>query len=174
MRKTLSVLAIVASISVLSACGGSHDNSANSIPSSLIGEWYQVNTDDSGMYAKASVTPGSIQINLDSRDQSRIYWLGTFDGNKDTSSDFTIKSRGDADAMNMSLFGSGDKTKSFAYKNGEISYKFTMLGTTTTVRLAKQEYDDPDHKKTKKPSAKGPNVKAPSAPKVPVSRPRSK
>ncbi|AVD99471.1 lipoprotein [Streptomyces phage Bing] len=174
MRKTLAVLATIASISVLSACGGSHDNSAEkNIPTSLVGEWYQVNANDGDMLAKASINPGSIQINLDSRDTSRIYWLGTFDGEKDPSTDFTVVSKGDSDAMEMSLFGSRDKNKSFTYKDGELSYKFTMQGMTSTIRLEKKyedpgnadipEFDDWDGHKVKKPS-KSPSVKVPAAP----------
>lgn len=177
MRKTLAVLAGIASISVLSACGGSHDDSKADVPTSLVGEWYQVNAKDGDMLAKASITPGSIQINLDTRDESRVYWLGTFNSDQDTNKTFKVESKGDPDAMGMSLFGSRDKSKTFTYQDGEISYKFTMMGTTKTVRLAKVEYEDPGNAdipefddydgKIKKPK-KSPSVKAPatSAPRA--------
>jgi hypothetical protein len=146
VRKTLAVLAAFSSISVLAACGGSHDNSAgvSKDPVSLIGEWHQTNAEETGVVMKASISPGSIQVNMDTRDQSGIYWLGTFDTDKGTVKGFTTVSKGDPDAMEKSLFGSQSKTKSFTYKDGEISYKLTILGTTTTVRLAKREYENPD------------------------------
>jgi len=33
---------------------------------------------------------------------------------------------------------SGDDTKKFTFKDGEISYEAGIMGTTTTVRLRKQ------------------------------------
>lgn len=138
MRKKLTVLAVVTSIFVLTACGGSHDNSATSVPASLIGEWRQINAKDVGVMMVASVKPGSIQIDMESRDSTSIYWLGTFDSDKNTAEEFEVVSQGDTDAMTLSIFGSQDKTKSFVYKDGEISYKFTMAGTTSTIRLAKK------------------------------------
>lgn len=105
---------------------------------SMIGTWKQSNSDTGDILAQAEITAGSIQINLKTRDSSDIYWLGSFDTDTDPAVLSEVTSLGDSDAMANSLFGSQDKTKKFAYDNGELTYKFTMLGTTKTVRLVKE------------------------------------
>ena len=111
-------------------------------PVSLVGTWTQTEKSTGDILAEAEISNvGSIQINLRTRDSSSIYWMGSFDTSKDGSKPFELTSLADPDAqkvMAKSLFGSQDQSKEFAYKNGELSYKFTMLGTTTTVRLTKQ------------------------------------
>lgn len=141
MRKTLLVpLAAFASISLLTACG-SDDSKA---PKSFVGDWYQTNSSDNGVYMTASVSANdSIQITMKTRDSSAVYWMGSFQvSNKKTSDSFKLESKADPDAqkwMASSIFGSQDKSKMFEYKNGDISYKFTMLGVTKTVHLSKTE-----------------------------------
>jgi hypothetical protein len=110
-------------------------------PVSLVGKWVQTNgTGD--ILAEATISDvGSVQIDLKTRDSSSIYWMGSFDTTKDASKPFTVVSLADPDAqkaMAKSLFGSQDKTKELAYENGELSYEFTMMGTTSTVRLTRQ------------------------------------
>jgi hypothetical protein len=158
MRKTLAILAAIGSISVLTACGGSHGTSITT-PSSLLGQWYQTQNGINGTYMTATVTSGHIQVNMKTRGSvSQIYWLGTFDTDKGTSKSFKTVSLGDPDAMAMSIFGSADKTKKFEYKNGLLSYKFSMLGSTTTVKLSKV----PPMSITKTPTVKTTATKKPS------------
>lgn len=136
-----ALLVILAPILVFFMVNGKESSEASpkpeNIPTSLIGEWRQTSGGIDGVLMTASVSPGSIQINMESRDSSSIYWLGTFDTDKNPNTSFKTESIGDSDAMSMSIFGSQDKTKLFSYENGKISYKFTMLKTTTTVYLAK-------------------------------------
>lgn len=106
---------------------------------SLIGKWHQVGTGANGILMEASVSAGAIQINLKTRDDvSNIYWQGTFDTEGDPAGSYEIISQGDPDAMTRSVFGSRDKNKLFDYNNGDLSFKFTMMGTTSTIHLAKQ------------------------------------
>lgn len=144
MRKTLIIpVAALASISLLTACGGSSDSDSKA-PKSFVGDWYQTNSSDDGVYMTASVSANdSIQITMKTRDSSAVYWMGSFQvSDKKTSDSFKLESKADPDAqkwMASSIFGSQDKSKMFEYKNGDISYKFTMVGVTKTVHLSKTE-----------------------------------
>lgn len=162
MRKVLAVLAIPVTISVLSGCGGGAH--ASSLPDDFTGKWYQTNAKSTGVNMTAEITAGHIQINNVPRSgTSAIYWLGTFDTDKSTSKAFKTKSLGDQDAMAMSIFASQDETKQFTYKDGVISFKYSILGTTSTVKLAKRSKPTPTRTRTVTPTAHVPGVKSPSS-----------
>lgn len=139
MRKTLAILAASASISMLAACGSSHDASDSKNPTSLIGEWHQVNKNPDG-YMTASIDAGSIQVDLHGRDSRSIFWMGSFEGDRQPTGKFTVVSIPDPDArytMKHSLMASDEPTKTFTYDNGDLSYEFSMAGTSTIVHLTK-------------------------------------
>jgi hypothetical protein len=104
---------------------------------SLIGEWRQSDSGIPDIYMTAKVDADSIQVNIKMKDSEGIYWLGTFDTDQDLSKPVEIVSQADQDAMKMSIFSSTDKTKVFSYENGYLSYKFSIMGITTTVHLSK-------------------------------------
>lgn len=108
----------------------------NKPPINLIGKWHQTKTEND-ILMEATISSGSIQIDMKTRDSNSIYWMGSFDTSKNSSSSFEIVSKGDQDAMSMSIFGSQDKTKKFTYIDGDLSFKFTMMGTTSTIHLSK-------------------------------------
>lgn len=172
MRKTLAVLATIASISVLSACGGSHDNSAKNVPASLVGEWRQVESGLPDIFMTASIGSDSIQIDMKANDVTNIYWVGDFKTDGKPSGSLKVLSKGDRNVMEDSLFASQQKNKQFVYANGKLSFPFEIMGTKTTVYLAKQEhenpgtadipeFDDVDKHKVNKPT-KTPTYKAPA------------
>lgn len=119
-----------------SIASGESNNVKPQAPVSLIGQWHQTK-DINGVLMEATIGVNSIQINMKTRDSSSIYWLGSFVTDKAPASKFKTVSLGDTDAMSMSIFGSQDKTKTFDYDYGDLSFTFSMLGTTTTVHLAK-------------------------------------
>ncbi|WIC89377.1 lipoprotein [Streptomyces phage Miek] len=183
-----TAIGFAVSVSALNGSAG-----GPSVPESFVGEWDQTNTEIfNGMEMEAQITAGAIQINAESRDgDSSIYWLGTFPGDKSTAKSFKTTSIGDSDAMERSLLGSQDKTKTFEYKDGRITFEFTIMGNTKTVILEKEAEDSAVKPKpavkTTKPSAaktpatvttkpaKVPTVKAPApaAPKT-VTKPANK
>ncbi|RMA44354.1 hypothetical protein CI603_08445, partial [Bifidobacterium sp. wkB338] len=55
-----------------------------------------------------------------------------------TAGGYSWISEGNKDKMSQSLLASQDVTKDFKYENGEITYKASAMGTTTTVHLKKQ------------------------------------
>jgi len=149
-------------VSDADASGGA---SSTQIPKSLVGQWYQTNELDSGVIMQASVNrDNTIQINMKTRDSSNIYWLGSFESNRTPKSSFVTTSQADQDALSMSIFGSRDSTKKFTYNRGDLSFKFTMLGSTSTVHLQKHREVST---RTPTTGVTGSNVKTPS-PKKPV------
>lgn len=147
MRKTLIFpMAALASISLLAGCGSNEIDTVSADDKitrvlTLVGDWEQSNIEDVGVRMTASVNDDTIQIWMNSRDSSSLYWMGSFQvSDKNASDSFKLESKADPDAqkrMESSMFGSQDKSKMFEYKNGNISYKFTMLGQTSTIRLSK-------------------------------------
>lgn len=122
----------------LSDGSGSSDASVKTkAPVSLVGDWRQTSGNPDAVM-KATITPGAIQIDMQTRDSSNVYWIGTFDTKQNTDRPFEVVSTGDVDTMSNLIFASTDKTKQFMYKDGDLSYKFSIMGTTTTVHLSKK------------------------------------
>lgn len=145
-RRLLSISAffvILTPVLVYFIVSGNKSDAGTKKPSvaTLVGDWRQVETDN-GIIMRASVNDNNtIQINMDTRDSSGIYWMGSFPSDRDASGNFKTVSLADPDAqkwMAKSLFGSQDSKKAFTYENGEITFKFTILDTTSTVHLVKQ------------------------------------
>lgn len=153
--KYIAPLVAILAIFGLAACG-SQGASASSNPTSLIGDWRQVGPDSDGWFT-ASISGGSIQVNLEGRDgSSSIYWMGSFESDHPTVGKFTVVSIPDADARNTmkySLMSSDEKTKTFSYKNGVISFKFTALGTSAVIQLKQTHPHIPTLTKTGTPKA---------------------
>lgn len=105
----------------LTAC----NNSANAGP-----------TTTNGIYKadgfEATVSDNAIQVDIVDGDTSSLYWKGTF-----PSTGENVTSDGDVEAMSGSMLGSQDKTKTFTIKDDELSFKFSMMGTTKTIKLKK-------------------------------------
>ncbi|QEQ93540.1 hypothetical protein SEA_GIRLPOWER_41 [Streptomyces phage GirlPower] len=174
-RPTIISVATLASISLLTACGTETGSKA---PKSFVGDWYQTNGKDTGVYMTAAVSSNdTIQIHLKTRDSGGVYWMGSFQvSDKKTSDSFKLESKADPDAqkwMASSIFGSQDKSKSFKYEDGDLSYEFTMVGVTKTIHLSKAEsipidegvmapeIDIDTHKRKK---SKSPTVQKPASP----------
>lgn len=183
MRKGTKFVAIFGGLTlipVLAACGGEAGAETTRIdtPKSLVGTWYQTNKLDNGMIFRASVYANStIQVDMQQRDSSSHYWMGSFQSYKSPKVNFKTTSLADPDAqkwMANSLFGSQDSSKKFEYKRGQLSFKFTMMGTTSTIKLRKHREVSPTPTKTitKTPTAnvpggvsKTPKTFKPSTPK---------
>lgn len=123
--------------SVLAMASDSSNSSSRIIaPNNMIGHWHQVKIDDPSMSMSAEITDGGILITLRLGDKTGTYWDGTFD-TKNTSNKFTTLSIGNKEALDSSLFGSLDSSKMFAYKNGDLSYKFSIAGVSSIIHLQK-------------------------------------
>lgn len=108
-------------------------NTSMRYPVDLSGTWHQTTADHSKMNMVAEITDDHIQITMYMNDFHGLYWDGSFDTSKSTTNSFKITSVSEEQVLSQ------DKTKIFTYKNGELSYQFTMLGQTNTVHLSKGE-----------------------------------
>lgn len=158
MRKVLALLAIVVSIFTLASCGTSHGASVSKTAISLTGEWHQVNSNPDG-WMTASISGESIQVNLKGRDSSSIFWLGTFETHRRWADKFKVVSIGDQDAMRWDITASNEKTKTFTYDHGILSFEFSAVGSTTTVRMKKTKSA---HGPTATPTTRKPSTNKPT------------
>lgn len=103
---------------------------------SLVGEWKQTNSDDPERWQKATVTADTIEVFwvADAGDTEALYWAGSVEVPAEGDS-FTFNSVNDTAKTENALLASGDETKTFTYKDGELSYDVTVQGVTKTVRL---------------------------------------
>lgn len=107
------------------------------IPSSMIGDWHQVSSGLPKAVMNASITESKIEITLTMQNTTGIFWTGTFDTSQSTDKPFATVSKGDVEAMTMEMYASSEKTKLFTYKDGELSFQFSIMGVSTTVFLSK-------------------------------------
>lgn len=142
MKKTLALTAAAALMLGLTACGASEDSNTgspaaqaetSSAPAvekapSLDGAWKQTNSESEDSYQEATIEG----------DTKSLYWVGTFEAPA-TTAKTTITSQGDTEQMSTAMMASSSETKDFTYEDEELSYELTALGTTTTVRMEKQD-----------------------------------
>ncbi|WP_175987266.1 hypothetical protein [Microbacterium tenebrionis] len=107
-------------------------------PVDLTGTWKQTNSNSPDSFQEATITGDTIEVQWVAPDQKSLYWAGTVEVPEDGSTDFTWDSVNDTSKTDGALLASSDETKTFTYKDGELSYEVTALGTTMTVRLAQE------------------------------------
>lgn len=135
MNLTRIVTGISACIVITLACffafsGGS--SASQNVSVNLNGTWHQSSNDTSPVDMTADVVDGHIEIFMASSVVDGLYWSGTFVSDIN-SNPATVVSVADKDELSQ------DPTKTFTYKNGELSYSFTMLGVTDTIHLSRGE-----------------------------------
>lgn len=129
-RKYISAALISVAVAMLTACGGSSTPTSEAKPTTFVGSW---SSDEPSM--KAVVKGGVIQIDIVADDTRSLYWKGTFPTSSEENVDFV--SDGDTEAMDASLLGSQDPSKTFKYVDDSLTFEMSMVGVTTTVYLKK-------------------------------------
>lgn len=129
------LLALLLAVSLF-ACGG---EKASDTPPDLTGEWKQNNSNSEDTYQTATITADTITIYwvTNNGDTKSLYWAGSFTPPTTAADSYSWESVNDKEQTSKSLLASGADTKMFNYKDGEISYEASAMGTTTTVRLSK-------------------------------------
>lgn len=133
MRKLLALLAACFFVVSLASCSTTPPEDLKA--KTLLGTWVSTNQD---LDMVANVTRGNIDISMNSGGVSALYWRGTFLVPTPISDNMLIPSVADKAALESSLLGSGADTKDFQYKNGQLSYDFTIAGITQTVYLERR------------------------------------
>ena len=110
-------------------------------PLSLVGTWEQTNKNSEDSYQMAVIDESTITVYWvsDGGDTKSLYWAGSYVAPTDAVDEYEWASENDKEQTSKAFLASGDDTKDFAYKNGELSYEVSAMGTTTTVRMALQE-----------------------------------
>lgn len=141
MKKILALLLTLLLCIGISACGSNTPaNNEPSEPLDLTGTWIQTNNESDDSWQEAIIVDGTITINWvsDNGDTKSLYWAGSYDEPTEASTEYTWTSNNDREQTDYALLASQDDTKDFTYKDGEISYDVSALGTTTKVMLEKQ------------------------------------
>lgn len=147
MKKKMFQITIAAVlVLLLTACGGksnSNENGKSSAPKSppdLAGEWKQTNSSSEESWQSATINGDTIEVYwvTDSGDMTSLYWAGSFEAPNSADDPYSWNSKNDHSKTDMSLLASVDDSKEFTYENGEISYSVSALGTTSTVKLEKE------------------------------------
>lgn len=141
MKKLLSLFLVLALCFAMTACGSEGPSEEKQEgPLDLTGTWKQTNSQADDSWQEAIIESGTITVNWvsDNGDTKSLYWAGSYEAPSEAVTEYVWTSNNDHEQTDASLLASSDDTKDFAYKDGELSYEVSALGTTTTVRLAKQ------------------------------------
>ncbi|ERK60897.1 hypothetical protein N136_04897 [Leifsonia aquatica ATCC 14665] len=105
----------------------------------LTGTWKQTNSASPDSYQEAEISGNVITINwvTDNGDTKSIYWVGTFAAPTDPATPYKWTSTRDVAATESAMLASTDDSKEFTFQDDTISYSASALGTTTTIKLAK-------------------------------------
>lgn len=154
-KKILTAMIAAALLAMLTACGGTASTSTDNgsaqntasqkaeekQPADLTGDWKQVNSSSDDSYQQATISGDTIEIYWvsDNGDSKSLYWAGSFEAPTTADEPYSWESKNDHDKTDSALMASSDDTKKFTYEKNQISYEASALGTTTTIRLEKQE-----------------------------------
>ena len=88
-------------------------------------------------FMSLEIVDNLVTIHIVTADSKSLFWKGTWDPAAKTIDATKIVSKADISALSSSIMGSSEKTKPFTYANGEITFEFSMMGTTKTVHVVK-------------------------------------
>lgn len=154
-KKILTAMIAAALLAMLTACGGTASTSTDNgsaqntasqkaeekQPADLTGDWKQVNSSSDDSYQQATISGDTIKIYWvsDNGNSKSLYWAGSFEAPTTADEPYSWESKNDHDKTDSALMASSDDTKKFTYEKNQISYEASALGTTTTIRLEKQD-----------------------------------
>lgn len=120
--------------------GNGGNNPEKQIPD-LTGEWKQENSKSDKSYQAATINGDTITIYWvsDNGDTKSLYWAGSFVAPTTADEPYSWTSKNDHSKTESALLASSDDTKTMKYENGVLSYEASAMGTTTTVKLKKQQ-----------------------------------
>ncbi|MFT8638708.1 hypothetical protein [Bifidobacterium sp.] len=148
--KPLAVIAALAAILALGACGsdadtgaaqGKPDTASSSSspepapPLDLTGTWASQSDDSSDTIMQATIKDSTIEINWVAPDSTSLYWTGSYEAPTEATDTYSWTSQGDTETMSTALLASQDSTKDFTYENDELTFEASALDTTKTMRL---------------------------------------
>lgn len=167
-RKVFAIaLAIVLGTALISGCGGGTNSSqpqqesstdtqkestgeeksapkeAVEEPLDLNGNWAQKGKEGSDSFQAGYIENGVIELFWisDGGETHMLYWSGSYEAPTSADDEYTWESVNDKIKTDSALMASSDDTKTFEYKNGEISYEVSIMGQTGTITLVRSDND---------------------------------
>ncbi len=134
-------------ITIFTGCSSKQTSSGNGgntpekqIPN-LTGEWKQENSKSNDSYQSATISGDTIEIYWvsDNGNTKSLYWAGSFVAPTTADEPYSWASKNDHSKTESAMLASSDDTKTMTYQNGVLSYEASAMGTTTTVKLKKQQ-----------------------------------
>lgn len=146
-KLTIISLCVALLITIFTGCSSTPTSSGNGGKTSekqmpdLTGEWKQSNSKSEDSYQAATISGNTIEIYWvsDKGDTKSLYWAGSFVAPTTADEPYSWTSKNDHSKTESALLASSDDTKTMTYKNGVLSYEASAMGTTTTVKLKKQQ-----------------------------------
>lgn len=136
MKKFIcAILLLVLTLSVMASCGKEKETGI----SDLTGTWKQVNSNSSDSYQEAIISGNTIEVYwvFDNEDSKSLYWAGSYVAPDKSVTEYSWTSVNDHEKTDMALLASSDDTKVIGYKDGQLYWEASALGSTMTVKLEK-------------------------------------
>jgi PBP1b-binding outer membrane lipoprotein LpoB len=156
MKKYFVLIIVVCSFALLSGCSSEPSTSPEKAPSAASNP--TTNAPEvavvavapapyswNGTWVTDPITPGMevkikgdlITVQLVDKDTKSLFWQGSWSPSAKATDGTVVISKADVEALSASMMGSSEKTKPFTFKNDELTFEFSMMGTTKTVRVKK-------------------------------------
>ena len=135
------LITIFTGCSSTSTSSGSGGKTTEKQMPDLTGEWKQSNSKSEDSYQAATISGNTIEIYWvsDKGDTKSLYWAGSFIAPTTSDEPYIWNSENDHSKTERAMLASTDDTKTITYQKGVLSYKASIMGTTTTVKLEKQK-----------------------------------
>lgn len=148
MKKLIQLIASIFIVISMTACSSNQVTNNTSTKTTetkqlldLSGKWIQEIKKDEGYVAAEIRKDGQIGvfINLKNDEIPWTYWVGTYDAPKDSKDEYKWTSKNTY--TGNGLMASNAEDKEFTYKDGKISFSYTIQGQTVTVNLVRGDWE---------------------------------
>lgn len=111
------------------------------VPPDLSGEWRENNGSEDSFHG-VLISKDTIEIYWVSEggNATSLYWAGSYTPPPDGKEPYTWVSENDVNRTSAAQLASGERTKTFTYQNGILSYPASVLGVTTTIETIKRPW----------------------------------
>lgn len=138
MKKAI-ILCLVGAICLLVMCGCNESTNKSSKIADFSGTWKQVNSRSKDAYQEATISGDTIEIYWmsDNGETKSLYWAGTYVAPEGEVETYSWDSVNDHEKTKLALLASSADTKTISYKDGQIYYEASAMGTADTIKLEK-------------------------------------
>jgi len=145
-RRLIGVLITLIGVVMATACGSAAPSYSPSPDATVTAEEAPAQTNDADVLAgvwvsegdvpfEATITAGTIVVQIVDGESKSLFWKGTFPASAQEGD--ILLSEADVEALSSSIMGSSELVKPFTYEGDEILFEFSMMGTSTVIRVKK-------------------------------------